>query len=340
MPVAVIQALKTVAEFGMVLLLLCLVVVADRRPTPPRRVWAAVLLGALSGAAGFFVEDVLIAIALSSDPGPSNPALPYALQMLYFAAIPEETVKLAAIAAIALRSRVFREPMDGVVYGAAVGLGFAALENLAAIEDAARRGDPFWLIGLGRAMSAVPFHGASGTIFGAYIAKARFDGAIGTHRADRWRRAGSLLAVWLVLVLLHATRNTWWVSILSATSGSDLGDLEAMVLGLIGILGEPAIDLGTFVFAILLVRRTAIRQSARLRAEGLTPVPWRRTWGTCLLAIGFGVVGLRMLIVGDLATRATGTAIVAVAAVIARGCVMQIRKMTGMPDPPVNRAAS
>ena len=83
----------------------------------------------------------------------------------------------------------FADPMDTVVYGAAVGLGFAAYENLAYLVQHAE----MWrsLAAL-RSVLTVPFHGALGIIAGAYLAIARAGTALGAHRHHRdWARISS-----------------------------------------------------------------------------------------------------------------------------------------------------
>src|ERR1700728_3346095 len=106
-------------------MLLWLVVTADSRPEPPRVIWICVFLGALSTLPAALIEIWLekhILIVANSWVGA------YARALL-FAGLPEELFKVPIIAAVARRARDFDEPMDGVVYGTAVGLGFAAIEN-------------------------------------------------------------------------------------------------------------------------------------------------------------------------------------------------------------------
>jgi protease PrsW len=173
-----IPAAMVGAAIGPCLLLLWLAVVADSRPEPPRVVLVAVVLGAFSGVAAGAVEAWLrLHVPLAH-----NPWLAADEMALLFAAIPEETLKISVIAAIALRARDFDEPMDGVVYGTAVGLGFAALENLLYVGFS-----PHWqTVAATRAVLSVPLHGALGAIAGAYIASARFGGALGAHKNRRW----------------------------------------------------------------------------------------------------------------------------------------------------------
>jgi protease PrsW len=70
-------------------------------------------------------------------------------------AAPEELVKLAAVMIASLWSRQWNEPMDGIVYGVAAGLGFAGLEN---VYFLAASGDP--MVVFGRAFTANLAHAA------------------------------------------------------------------------------------------------------------------------------------------------------------------------------------
>src|ERR1700722_2092951 len=100
------------------LLLLWLVVIADSRPEPARVVLGAVFFGVLSTMVAVVVELGLQKLI----PLVHNPWLAAYQGALLFAAIPGEALKFSIIAVLALRARDFDEPMDGVVYGAAVGL--------------------------------------------------------------------------------------------------------------------------------------------------------------------------------------------------------------------------
>src|SRR6202163_4644700 len=175
------------------LILLWLVVAADSRPEPPRVVWTAVALGALTVIPAGLLELWLQRLI----PISHNPWLGADQSALLFAAIPEEAIKVSIIAAIALRARDFDEPMDGVVYGTAVGLGFAAVENVLYVA-----GNTHWaFVAITRGVLSVPFHGALGAIAGAYIARAGFGGALGAHRTSRWRRQRLFLSAWLIPVV-------------------------------------------------------------------------------------------------------------------------------------------
>jgi RsiW-degrading membrane proteinase PrsW (M82 family) len=183
-----LQALPTsigVAAIAPALLMLWLVIAADERPGPPTRVWLAFILGAASISLLGIARAPFAAILAV----PGNPWMTQALRSVFGVAAPEEIVKVLVIIAVSVRRRMFADPMDTVVYGAAAGLGFAAYENLAYLVQ---HSDMWRSLAALRSVLTVPFHGALGIIAGAYIAIARAGTALGAHRHHRdWARISS-----------------------------------------------------------------------------------------------------------------------------------------------------
>jgi len=129
-----LESLPTVigtAAIAPALLILWLVVAAGERPGPPAKVWTAFVLG----AASISLLGVVRAPFTRLLAHPESPWASQALHAIFGIALPEETVKILAIVAVSATRRRFADPMDTVVYGAAVGLGFAAYENLAYLEQ-------------------------------------------------------------------------------------------------------------------------------------------------------------------------------------------------------------
>ncbi len=129
-----LESLPTVigtAAVAPALLVLWLVIATDERPGPPAQVWTAFVLG----AASISLLGVIRAPIASILPAPENPWVAQALHSIFAVAAPEEIVKILVIVAVSVRRRRFADPMDTVVYGAAAGLGFAAYENLAYLEQ-------------------------------------------------------------------------------------------------------------------------------------------------------------------------------------------------------------
>jgi RsiW-degrading membrane proteinase PrsW (M82 family) len=85
----------------------------------------------------------------------------------------EETSKAVVLFAAIYHWDEFDEPLDGVVYGVAVSLGFATLENVFYIAQAAASHGltVVWQ----RALFAVPAHALFGGAMGYYAGKAKFD---------------------------------------------------------------------------------------------------------------------------------------------------------------------
>jgi RsiW-degrading membrane proteinase PrsW (M82 family) len=89
----------------------------------------------------------------------------------------EEILKFLVLYAIVLRRSEFNEPMDGIVYGVVVSLGFATYENydyvfrLAETWDIVPSQMAIW-----RSYSAVPMHGLNGCVMGFYFGKYAFTG--------------------------------------------------------------------------------------------------------------------------------------------------------------------
>lgn len=148
----------------------------DLHPEPRADLWITFLLGMLTVLPITGIE-LLANVATPY----VNGLFPNALWTAFgVAALPEEALKFLVLALFCTRRRAFDEPMDGVVYGVVVALGFALAENLAhvymePIVDllAGRKPD---LIDIGtpatRAVTAVPGHMGDGALMGAFVAAA------------------------------------------------------------------------------------------------------------------------------------------------------------------------
>ena len=88
----------------------------------------------------------------------------------YSAAWSEELLKFIILYFIVLRRNEFNEPMDGIVYGVTVSLGFATFENYDYVFYWAEEWgiDPYQMA-VWRSYSAVPMHGLMGCIMGFYF---------------------------------------------------------------------------------------------------------------------------------------------------------------------------
>jgi len=97
----------------------------------------------------------------------------------------EELLKFSILYLIVLKRNEFNEPMDGLVYGAVVSLGFATYENytyvyemaeIIAKEENVNLAEMSYLIALLRSYSAIPMHGLNGAVMGYYFGMYIFTG--------------------------------------------------------------------------------------------------------------------------------------------------------------------
>jgi RsiW-degrading membrane proteinase PrsW (M82 family) len=315
---ALAHAAVIAAAIAPALLALWLIVAADSRPEPARVVLGALVLGAASAFVAVVVELVLVRIV----PLPHDLWLEANARALFIAAIPEETLKVPLIAAIALRSRHFDEPMDGLVYGAAVGLGFAAIENIAYVLGA----DAHWgAVALFRSVLSVPLHGAFGAIAGTYIARARFAGVLASSRGVLWHRRRLFAMAWLVPTVLHALFDGAVFSmknLVEATAATQDRVIAVLALLLLILI----IGFGTIVYAAVLARRIARRQKQWLSTKRLPPAHWRAVWAECLIGIGLCFVAVTLVIAGESLARLIGFLLLAAAVGVARRCARTLNE--------------
>src|ERR1700716_901373 len=264
-----LESLPTVigtAAVAPALLILWLVIAAGGRPGPPAKGWAAVLLG----AASISLLGVCRAPFASLLPAPQNPGVARALHSIFGVAAPEETVKILVIVAVSTRRRAFAAPMDTVVYGAAAGLGFAAYENLAYLEQ---HTDMWRSLAALRSVLTVPFHGALGIIAGAYIAIARSGTALGAHRHHRdWARISSWFLVLFAPIALHAAFD---FPLLTLQKNPDLSSTARLILGSASVL----IGFSSIGFAVRLVRRVGRHHAPRTELARERPSQLSRMGG-------------------------------------------------------------
>src|SRR5215475_7930669 len=281
-----LEALPTVigtAAIAPALLILWLVIAAEERPGPPAQVWTAFLLGAASISLLGLARAPFASIVAA----PDGPWSSLAVHSIFGVALPEEAVKVIAIVVVSTRRRAFADPMNTVVYGAAVGLGFAAYENLAYLVQHAE----MWrsLAAL-RSVLTVPFHGALGIIAGAYLAMARAGTALGAHRRHRdWARFSSRILMLLGPLALHSAFD---FPLLALQRMPDLDPTLRMWLGAASLL----IGFSSIAFAIRLVRRVARHHAPRTEVARERLSQLRRMWALLVIGGGVGFVGLAFVL--------------------------------------------
>lgn len=154
------------------------------------------------------------------------------------AAIPEEFFKYFVLVFFCLRLKEFDEPMDGIVYGVTVSLGFATFENVLYVMDG----------GLGvavmRALTSVPAHAMTGAIMGYFIACSMIEPA---------NKLRAFILAFFVPTLLHGAYD-FPLMYLSGVSENAVGDLSSWMVPM-------------FLLVIAIQWRLAMRYKKRLRAH-------------------------------------------------------------------------
>lgn len=199
----------------------------DRRRPEPRRLLACAFL---LGAAAVPVAYVLYrAAALAGAPvHASGLGTPVALVCLAVVGPVEEGAKFLVAAPFVLRWKAFDERVDGVVYGAAVSLGFAAAENVV------------WLPSLGlkdgfvRALCSPLVHTLFGSIWGLGAAYALLEA-----------RSVAVRCAWIAGAL--------------ALAAAAHGAYDAVVLTGSSPLAVAGVVLVLWAAVILAARRAALR---------------------------------------------------------------------------------
>jgi len=118
-------------------------------------------------------------------------------------AAPEEAAKLIILLIFSSRYFVRGYLMRGVLYGAAVGLGFAAAENLWYL---ANFGEVWRTYMIGRNIVTVPVHASLGIVSGVFVARANAEDLF-TRNYPATSGAVLYLLAWLVPTLLHGIYN-------------------------------------------------------------------------------------------------------------------------------------
>lgn len=190
-------------------------------------VLGAVLLESLAIAALYIPGSVFSEGFWSFEP--YDPTLEIVFLSVVIAPLAEEWTKGWGV--MAIRNKI-REPEDGFIYGAAAGLGFAALENVLYNSTALVSGfDVFMATALVRAISSTLLHASATAIFGYGIARRYLFGARGIK--------ASSLPYYLAAVLLHAVFNGF------AVAGEVV---ESEAVALIGLLAASVLAIGTFLW--------------------------------------------------------------------------------------------
>jgi len=147
-----------------------------------------------------YLLGIAVTIPVALVEGVMGEVLPEFLIVVLVAPVVEETGKYLVVRKTVYESVEFDEPVDGIVYSSAAGLGFATLENVVYVFAALETSLALALgTGLVRAVLSVPGHVLFSAMWGYSLGKARF--------IPEEKRPG-VIAVGLVLAMAsHALFN-------------------------------------------------------------------------------------------------------------------------------------
>ncbi len=140
----------------------------DTKKEPLAKLLKGLLWGALIAIPVIIVEYALHFLLF----GDGAPQTLFGITILSFlgVSLPEEAFKLLALWLLLRKNPYFDEHFDGIVYAVCVGLGFATVENAIYVM-----GDGDWVVvGIGRALLAVPGHYAFAVLMGYYYSVYHF----------------------------------------------------------------------------------------------------------------------------------------------------------------------
>ena len=173
--------LTLVLTLGTPLLIIAAIVKSDKFPEPTELV----------------IKTFFVGVLLCLPAGELNHLLIPSDEYSFIAGFTEESLKFLALYFYIKPKKSFNEPMDAIVYGTIISLGFATLENIEYVYSS----DPelsSLAIAVIRAISAIPLHAICGIVMGYFFGLYAFSSS------------GSkilLIKSLVIPILIHATYN-------------------------------------------------------------------------------------------------------------------------------------
>jgi RsiW-degrading membrane proteinase PrsW (M82 family) len=147
-----------------------------------------------------YLLGIAVTIPVALVEGVMGEVLPEFLIVVLVAPVVEETGKYLVVRKTVYESVEFDEPVDGIVYASAAGLGFATLENVMYVLSALGTSLALALgTGLVRAVLSVPGHVLFSAMWGYSLGKARF--------IPEEKRPGVIAAGLILAMASHALFN-------------------------------------------------------------------------------------------------------------------------------------
>ena len=179
------------------LLIVLFFVKSDRFPEPTSQIIKIFMYGIFLCIPAFLINTELGNLY-------ANTGISEALISSFLSAAPvEEVLKFTVLYSLVYKMKDFNEPIDGIVYGVSVSLGFATLENIYYVYFLS---DYFGTTSQGlailRSFSAIPAHGIFGATMGYFFMKYTFI-----------KKENNLALCMIVPILLHGAYNYFASSI-------------------------------------------------------------------------------------------------------------------------------
>jgi len=179
------------------LLIVLFFVKSDRFPEPTSQIIKIFMYGIFLCIPAFLINTELGNLY-------ANTGISEALISSFLSAAPvEEVLKFTVLYSLVYKMKDFNEPIDGIVYGVSVSLGFATLENIYYVYvlsdyfDTTSQG-----LAILRSFSAIPAHGIFGATMGYFFMKYTFI-----------KKENNLALCMIVPILLHGAYNYFASSI-------------------------------------------------------------------------------------------------------------------------------
>ena len=173
------------------ILIVLFFVKSDRFKEPTKEIIKVFLLGILITIPAYFLNTYLSEIWHSTN------ASEGLISSFLTAAPVEESLKLSVLYFFVYKMKDFNEPIDGIVYGVTVSLGFATLENIYYVYLLADYFETTSMtLAIVRSFSAIPAHAVFGIFMGYFFMKYVFI-----------KKGDNLIFAFLIPFVLHGCYN-------------------------------------------------------------------------------------------------------------------------------------
>ena len=173
------------------ILIVLFFVTSDRFKEPTKEIIKVFFLGILITIPAYFLNTYLSEIWYSTN------ASEGLISSFLTAAPVEEGLKLSVLYFFVYKMKDFNEPLDGIVYGVTVSLGFATLENIYYVYLLADYFETTSMtLAILRSFSAIPAHAVFGVFMGYFFMKYAFI-----------KKGDNLIFAFLIPFVLHGCYN-------------------------------------------------------------------------------------------------------------------------------------